>query len=132
MENKRDRGLRICIRVSAEELDRINKDAEDQGLSRSDYIRACLKPSPTLKDAENLSRLADTLRQLQVVQSAYIQTLDRMLDLAEEQGGGSRVDELRSIAVGEQQRAAELMELLFRAERRCVGLLRKLKRDIRG
>lgn len=118
----------LTIRVSPEELERINSDAKSQGLSRSGYIRCLLRPSPALKHAENLVRLVETLRQLQTAQSAYIHTLSRMLDLVEEHRKDQRVAEIESIVKGEIARADELMELLFKAERRAVRTLRSIQR----
>lgn len=120
----------ISIRIPEDELQQVDADARAAGMKRNDYIRNRLKFSNAFVDAESLLLNSDTLRQLEVAQSAYIQFLSRMLDSVEEHPRDQQVAEIYAIATGEIARAKELWELLFRSERRTERLLRKCQRGI--
>lgn len=119
----------ISIRFPEDELQQVDADAKATGMRRNDYVRARLKHSSAFVDAEKLTQLAEVLRQLQLAQSAYVKALSRMLDLVEEHPEDQQVAEIYTIATGEIARAKELMEMLFRSERRTVRLLRKFQRE---
>lgn len=132
MDESSQQGKYISIRIPADELERVDAAAGARGLNRSDYVRSCLKTAPALSSNDELGRMVELLRQLQIGQSAYAQALSRALDLLGEQGGDDTSDEsLRATVMTEMARGAELQELLFKAERRTVRLLRQLDRGTR-
>lgn len=132
MDETKQQSKYISIRIPEEELKRVDAAARECGLNRSDYVRSCLKNTPVLNDTAELARLTEILRQLQAGQSAYVQALSRMFDLAKEQ---APLDEdyrvLKSAVTAEITRGSELQQLLFKAERRTVRLLRQLERRIK-
>lgn len=129
MDEKRQQGKYISIRIPADELERVDAAARARGLNRSDYVRSCLKATPALGSKDELRQTVGLLRQLQTGLSAYCLALSRALDLLREQGAdGSDDGSLQAAVVAEMARGAELQELLFKTERRTVRLLQQLDR----
>lgn len=118
----------VSIRMSDEEVARIDALAETVNLTRADYVRTCLKKGEAIGDAEEIAQLIDVLRQLERMMDAYLSILERLVENHE----GTNGKETAELVLDEMKRAHELMELLFKTQRQAVWTLRHIRREGRG
>ena len=118
----------VSIRMSNEEVARIDAIAETVNLTRADYIRIRLKNEEAIGGVEKIAQLIDVLRQLERMMDVYLSILERLVENHEGTNGKEVIDDI----LGEMKRGRELMELLFKAQRQAVWTLRHIRRERRG
>ena len=118
----------VSIRMSDEEVARIDAIAQSVSLTRADYIRVRLKSEEAIDGVEKIAQLIGVLRQLERMMDTYLSILERLVENHE----GTNGKEGGDYVLDEMKRSRELMELLFRAQRQAVWTLRHIRRERRG
>ena len=118
----------VSIRMSDEEVARIDAIAQSVSLTRADYIRVRLKSEEAIDGVEKIAQLIGVLRQLERMMDTYLSILERLVENHE----GTNGKEGGDYVLDEMKRSRELMELLFKAQRQAVWTLRHIRRERRG
>ena len=117
----------VSLRMTDEEVQRIDSCAAAARLSRTNYIRMRLKEEGPANSPELLVEILDVLRQLIISLDSNQSVLENLAQKLEYSDNG----DLRNLIAEEVKRSRDLADLVFKSQKQLIRVLRE-SRNVSG